>query len=159
MAAAACTPEPAGGELELADRAATGPSRATRAARRARIPVAPWRLVRTSDEAVAAARGLGYPVVVKIVAPEILHKSDIGGVALAISDDEVREAFDRVIAAGSRVAGARVEGAIVAAMRTGRIEMIVGVVCDQQWGPTRLRWGSVASGFTSSRTRACGCCR
>ena len=52
------------------------------------------------------------------------------------SDDEVREAFDRVIAAGSRVAGARVEGAIVAAMWTGGIEMIVGVVCDQRWGPT-----------------------
>ena len=100
------------------------------------VPVVPWRLARTAEEAVAAGRELGYPVVVKVVSPEILHKSDIGGVALGVeSDDGVREAFERVTTAGSRVGGAHVEGALVAAMRGGGIELIVGVVSDEQWGP------------------------
>jgi acyl-CoA synthetase (NDP forming) len=100
------------------------------------LPVVPWRLATTGDEAVAAARELGLPVAVKVVAAEILHKSDIGGVVLgAATGDEVRDAFERVTAAGSRVEGAPVEGAIVAAMRSGGIELIVGVVNDEDWGP------------------------
>jgi hypothetical protein len=93
-------------------------------------------LARTPEGAVAAARELGYPVVVKVVSPQILHKSDIGGVALDLgTDDDVREAFERVTTAGAGVQGAHVEGAIVAAMRGGGIELIVGVVNDEQWGP------------------------
>ena len=100
------------------------------------VPVVPGRLARTAGEAVAAAHDLGYPVVAKVVAPEILHKSDIGGVALDLgTDDDVREAFERVTTAGAGVEGAHVEGAIVAAMRGGGIELIVGVVNDEQWGP------------------------
>jgi acetate---CoA ligase (ADP-forming) len=97
------------------------------------VPVVPWRLARTADEAVAAAQELGYPAVVKVVSPEILHKTDIGGVALRLGDDAgVRSAFERVTA----VAGdAHIEGTIVAPMRSGGIELIVGVVCDPQWGP------------------------
>src|SRR5262249_23958527 len=93
------------------------------------IPVVPWRFAATGDEAVAAARELGHPVAVMVAAAEILHKSDVGGVVLGLrTDDEVRGAFERVTAAGSRVNGARVYGAIVAAMRSGGVELIVGVV-------------------------------
>jgi acyl-CoA synthetase (NDP forming) len=100
------------------------------------VPVVPWQLARTADEAVAAARDLGYPVVAKVVAPEILHKSDIGGVVLGLATDgDVREAFERVTTAGASVPGAHVEGAVVAAMRSGGLELIVGVVDDAQWGP------------------------
>jgi acyl-CoA synthetase (NDP forming) len=101
------------------------------------LPVVPWRVAVTGAEAVAAARELGYPVVLKVVAPEILHKSDIGGVALDVrSDDSVREAFERVIAAGAAIDGARVEGALVAPMRGEGLELIAGVVRDEHWGPT-----------------------
>jgi acetate---CoA ligase (ADP-forming) len=101
------------------------------------IPVVPWRLVGSREEAVAAARELDCPVVVKIVSPEIVHKSDIGGVALDLrTDDAVGEAFDRVTAAGASVDGAHVEGALVAPMRRGGLELIVGVVRDAHWGLT-----------------------
>jgi acyl-CoA synthetase (NDP forming) len=101
------------------------------------IPVVPWRLAETSEAAVAAARDLGYPVVAKIVSPDILHKSDVGGVALGLrTDDEVSEAFDRVSAAGTRVLGAHVEGVLLAPMRDGGLELIVGVVRDGHWGLT-----------------------
>jgi acyl-CoA synthetase (NDP forming) len=101
------------------------------------IPVVPWRLALAGSEAVAAARELGYPVVLKVVAPEILHKSDIGGVALDVrSDDAVHEAFERVAAAGAAVDGAHVEGVLVAPMRGEGLELIVGVVRDEHWGPT-----------------------
>ncbi|MFG1687780.1 acetate--CoA ligase family protein [Nonomuraea sp. NPDC049269] len=101
------------------------------------IPVVPWRAAATREEAVAAARELGYPVVLKVVSPQILHKSDIGGVALGLrTDAEVGQAFDRVTAAGARVAGAHVEGALVAPMRAGGLELIVGLVRDAHWGPT-----------------------
>ena len=75
-------------------------------------------------------------MVLKVVAPEILHKSDVGGVALDVrSDDAVREAFERVTAAGAAVDGAQVEGVLVAPMREEGIELIVGVVRDEHWGP------------------------
>ncbi len=130
------TEAPLAEELELEDR--TGQwteARALAVLAEHGVPVVPWRLARTVDEAVAAARELGYPVVLKVTAAEILHKTDIGGVALGVStDDEVRDAFERVTAAGSSVEGANVEGAIVAAMRAPGIELIVGVVNDAQWG-------------------------
>jgi len=101
------------------------------------VSVVPSALAVTADEAVRAAEEIGGAVALKVVSPQILHKSDIGGVALRIGDDdEVRAAFERVMAAGASVEGARVEGALVAAMRSGGIEMIVGLVRDRQWGPT-----------------------
>jgi acetate---CoA ligase (ADP-forming) len=100
------------------------------------IPVVPWQLAATADTAIAAALDLGYPVVVKVVSPDLLHKSDVGGVALGLrSDDEVSEAFNQVSTAGARVAGAHVDGVLVAPMRGG-LELIVVVVRDAHWGLT-----------------------
>jgi acetate---CoA ligase (ADP-forming) len=128
-------PEAARGELELADRNGQWSEvRGLELLAAHGVPVVPWRLARTGDDAVAAARELGYPVVVKVVSVEILHKTDIGGVALGLGDDEsVREAFARVVAAAG---DARVDGALVAPMREGGVELIVGVVRDPQWGLT-----------------------
>ena len=98
------------------------------------IPVVPNVLVRSADDAVAVAERLGYPVVVKLAADEIEHKSDIGGVKLNLRDaDAVRQAVVDVIEAG-RGAGAADPAALVQPQRSGGIELIVGAVHDPKWG-------------------------
>ena len=67
------------------------------------VPVSPARLATSADEAAKMADGLGYPVVLKIVSPQITHKSDVGGVALNLnSTAEVREAYDRIVASAKQ---------------------------------------------------------
>jgi succinyl-CoA synthetase beta subunit len=91
-------------------------------------------LARDADQAIAAARSIGGRVVLKIASDDIAHKSDIGGVALDLAGDQaIGEAFGRIVAAAP--AGARVEGVLVAPMRTGGTELFVGCTRDAQWGP------------------------
>lgn len=98
------------------------------------VPVVPNVLVRTADEAASVADEVGYPVVVKLAADEIEHKSDIGGVKLNLRDaDAVRRAFSDVTEAG-RGAGAADPAALVQPQRSGGIELIVGAVRDPKWG-------------------------
>jgi acyl-CoA synthetase (NDP forming) len=101
------------------------------------VPVAPARLVTSAEEATAAAADLGGPLAVKVASPDILHKSDVGGVRLGVAADEgaVRDAYQAVTAAAAAVDGARVEGVLVSPMRVGGTELLVGVVRDPQWGP------------------------
>jgi acetate---CoA ligase (ADP-forming) len=95
------------------------------------VPLVPAVLARTAGEAVEAARKHGYPAVVKAHAPGLAHKSDVGGVALDLrTPDDLAAAFARVTAA---VPGA--EGALVSPMRTGGVELLVGVRRDPAWGP------------------------
>lgn len=101
------------------------------------IPVIPSELVTGPEEAVAVAARLAGPVALKIASPDILHKSDIGGVALdVVGDGAVAEAYRRVTTlAEAHAPEARIEGVLVAPMRTGGVELLVGVVRDPQWGP------------------------
>ncbi len=72
----------------------------------------------------------------KICSAQITHKSDIGGVALGLrSAAEVRDAYQRVRAAGARVPGASIEGVLVTAMREGGAELLAGVTVDPSFGP------------------------
>jgi acetyltransferase len=92
------------------------------------LRVPPSGLAATADEAVALARRLGYPVALKRIAPEVVHKSDAGGVALGLEDaDAVREAFARVVGPGER--------AFVQRMAPRGLEVIVGAQRDDQFGP------------------------
>jgi len=101
------------------------------------IPVVPGRTVQTAAEAVAAAAEFDGPVALKLVSPDVLHKSDVGGVRLDVrGEGEVRAAFEEVRAAGGAVAGARIDGVLVSPMRRGGVELLVGVVRDPGWGPT-----------------------
>jgi len=98
------------------------------------VPVVPMHLVANEDAAAAAATGFGAKVVLKIASPDILHKSDIGGVALNLEGpDAVRAAFHRVMAAAPQ--GAQIDGVLVAPMRERGLELFVGVSRDPQWGP------------------------
>ncbi|NSX06457.1 acetate--CoA ligase family protein [Cupriavidus gilardii] len=109
------------------------------------VPVAPHGLARDADEAVRLAERLGYPVAVKLCSREILHKSDVGGVALNLHDaDAVRAAFARVRNAVGRHAadhgGAPVpfEGVVVACMLRGWGELMVGLRRDPVFGLVAL---------------------
>jgi acetyltransferase len=94
-------------------------------------------LVESAEQAVEVAERIGYPVVLKIVSPDIIHKSDAGGVRLNLaSADQVRDAFDLLmLRASRRMPNARIRGALVEAMgRRGR-EVILGMTRDPQFGP------------------------
>lgn len=98
------------------------------------VPVVPSALVTGPEQAADAAAALGYPVVVKLAAAGIEHKSDIGGVKVGLgSAAEVRAAYAEVISAGLE-AGAGVQGALVQPQRTGGVELLVGIVTDPAWG-------------------------
>jgi acyl-CoA synthetase (NDP forming) len=98
------------------------------------IPVVPHALVSDPQAAADAADSLGYPVVVKLAADGIEHKSDIGGVKVGLrSAAEVTAAYADVVRAG-REAGADVRGALVQPMRPEGIELLVGIVTDPAWG-------------------------
>jgi len=102
------------------------------------LPVAATVLAKTEDAAVKAARDIGFPVVLKIVSPDILHKSDAGGVKLNIKDDDaVRSAFRNIMAgAKSYKAGANIRGVAVQQMAPAGTEIILGSVIDPSFGPT-----------------------
>jgi acyl-CoA synthetase (NDP forming) len=98
------------------------------------IPVVPSALVTGPEEAASAAAGIGYPVVVKLAADGIEHKSDIGGVKVGLGNaGEVLAAYSDVVSAGLQ-AGADVQGALVQPHRSGGIELLIGVVTDPAWG-------------------------
>jgi acetate---CoA ligase (ADP-forming) len=98
------------------------------------IPVVPSALVTEPGQAAREAEVLGYPVVVKLAADGIEHRSDIGGVKVGLSNaGDVQAAYADVIRAGLE-AGADVQGALIQPQRAGGIELLVGVVTDPAWG-------------------------
>jgi len=105
------------------------------------IPVNSSVAARTADDAVEAARGMGYPVVVKLLSTTITHKSDVGGVQLGVRDDsDVRRAFERIQAnLAERGQSAAFDGVTVQPMLQGRgQELIVGSSLDPLFGPVVL---------------------
>jgi acyl-CoA synthetase (NDP forming) len=104
------------------------------------FPVVEARLATTREEAIAAANELGYPVVLKIVSPQITHKSDAGGVRLNLgSAGDVTSAFDAIIAAAQKAApDATIDGVSVQRMAEPGIEVIAGMTTDAQFGPVLM---------------------
>ncbi|MFB9156141.1 bifunctional acetate--CoA ligase family protein/GNAT family N-acetyltransferase [Chromobacterium violaceum] len=103
------------------------------------IPVNPTTLARTADQAVKQAAKIGYPVVLKIDSPDIIYKSDVGGVELNISNEEtLRTAFDAIVSRTRQARPeARIDGVSVQPMRKRRFarELMVGVARDAGLGP------------------------
>jgi acetyl coenzyme A synthetase (ADP forming)-like protein len=101
------------------------------------LPVAPGGVARSADAAVALAKSLGFPVAVKLASHRIVHKTEIGGIALDLRDEAgVRGAFEairqRLAQAGQPEA---MEGVLVQPMVTGGVEVMVGVTADPLFGP------------------------
>ncbi len=101
------------------------------------IPFAPHRLVRTRSDLKQASESIGFPVAVKIQSPDIPHKTDAGGVRLQIADAaSLAAAFHDVMAAArSSAPAARIEGVLIEPMAPRGIEMIVGAIRDDTFGP------------------------
>jgi acetyl coenzyme A synthetase (ADP forming)-like protein len=101
------------------------------------VPLPKSVLAKNSDEAVAAAETIGYPVVMKIASPDILHKTDIGGVKLNLaSASDVRDAFDLIMYRTTRhMPDATIWGCQVQQMVKGGKETIIGMNRDPQFGP------------------------
>jgi acetyl coenzyme A synthetase (ADP forming)-like protein len=111
------------------------------------VPVVGTRVVRTPDEAASAAAELGFPVALKAAAPDLVHKSDIGGVELDLGTEAaVHDAFTAMRAS----LGARMGDAIVQPMAGDGVELIAGVTHDPTFGPLVL-FG--AGGITAELVR------
>lgn len=90
-----------------------------------------------ADQAVKAAAGMGFPVVLKVHSPEVIHKSEVGGVALNLRNEaEVRDAFDRIRRGlADRMPGATFEGVAIAPQARPGVELIAGISRDERFGP------------------------
>ena len=98
------------------------------------------RLARTKEEAISRSQELGFPVVLKIVSPDILHKTDVGGVKLSLNNEEdVGNAYDEIIAAAKKhEPAAKIDGVSVQHMARPAIEVIIGMSKDPQFGPVLM---------------------
>lgn len=104
------------------------------------IPVTEFRVAKSEDEAVGFAGEIGFPVVLKVVSPDVVHKFDVGGVVLNLdSEEEVRAAYRRILENVRRNRpGARVVGVLVQEMAPASTEVIVGALKDPQFGPALM---------------------
>jgi acetyltransferase len=106
------------------------------------IPVVETRIAGTPADAARVATDLGFPVAVKLLSPDVTHKSDVGGVVLDVADAGAAQAAAAAI--GERLAtlkpGARLDGFAVQSMarRPGAVEVIVGATVDETFGPIIL---------------------
>jgi len=102
------------------------------------IPVARFRVAKSAEEAVRFAGEIGYPVAMKIVSPDVIHKTDAGGVVMNVEDgDQVSETYDKIIGnVRSHVADAKVSGITIQEMAQTGTEVIIGAVKDPQFGPS-----------------------
>jgi acyl-CoA synthetase (NDP forming) len=104
------------------------------------IAVMPHVLARTREEAQRAAMEMKGPVVLKIVSPQVIHKSDVGGVKINLQGNEaVGQGYDQLVNDVKRATvAANIHGALVVPMAPPGAEWIVGMVRDAQFGPTIL---------------------
>lgn len=98
------------------------------------IPVTPCQVARNEEDAVISAKKIGYPVVLKIRSPKIIHKSDCGGVSLNLTDEaSLRSAYREMT---EKIATLDPEAAVtVQPMAEKGIEVLIGVTADRQFGP------------------------
>jgi acetyl-CoA synthetase (ADP-forming) len=104
------------------------------------IPVTKFEIASSEDEAVKFADEIGYPVVLKIVSPDIIHKSDVGGVMVNVKDArEVRYAYNQILKnVKKHKADAKIVGMLVQEMAPSSTEVIVGAIKDPQFGPALM---------------------
>ena len=100
------------------------------------IPVVTTRLATSREEAVGIAQEIGLPAVLKVISPDITHKSDVGGVKIGLETaDQVSSAYDFIMSSSRAAAPtASIEGVSVQSMAEPGVEVIVGATRDPQFG-------------------------
>jgi acyl-CoA synthetase (NDP forming) len=134
-AQSAAAPSPALAALDPA--AALSEHAAKKVLAAAGVPVLPERLAHDAGEAVQAARALGFPVAMKIVSPDIRHKTEVGGVMLGLADEAaVAAAHAAMLHRVRQIAPhAAIEGVLISPMARKGVETIIGVLRDPTFGP------------------------
>jgi 3-hydroxypropionyl-CoA synthetase (ADP-forming) len=101
------------------------------------VKVPPYALATTAKEAVKASKKIGFPLVMKIVSPQILHKTDAGGVKVGVANEkEVKKTFDQILKSVKKYdKKAEIKGILLEKMVPKGVEMIVGLQVDPQFGP------------------------
>ncbi|MBV8766778.1 MAG: acetate--CoA ligase family protein, partial [Hyphomicrobiales bacterium] len=132
--------EPAGAEKRDLPALPSGPigeAEALRALGEAGIPAIECHLAIDAKSAIEAARKIGFPVVMKIASPDILHKSDIGGVLIGVaSEAQVEKGFEELLARARRAhPEARIQGCLIAPKIEGGTEIVLGANLDPVFGP------------------------
>ena len=104
------------------------------------IPVVESRLARTKAEAVSLSKKMGFPVVLKIVSPDVIHKSDSGGVKLGLANvAQVDKAYSTILSAIKKHhPKAKIAGISVQKMARPGVEVIIGMTKDAQFGPVLM---------------------
>ena len=104
------------------------------------IPVTKFEVAKSEAEAVKFAEAIGFPVVLKVVSPDIIHKSDVGGVIVGLkSAGEVRDAYRKILGnVKKHRADAKIVGVLVQEMAPQSTEIIVGAIKDPQFGPALM---------------------
>lgn len=104
------------------------------------IPVTKFKLAKNEREAAEFAEELGFPVVLKIVSPDIIHKSDAGGVMVNLkSNVEVQDAYRKILENAKKYkATAKIAGVLVQEMAPQSTEVIIGAIKDPQFGQTLM---------------------
>jgi acyl-CoA synthetase (NDP forming) len=108
--------------------------------KQAGIDVVETRLATSREEAISISQELGFPVALKITSPDIVHKSDAGGVKLGLGDARaVGQAYDDIMAAAKqKYPEARILGVAVQMMARPGVEVIIGMSKDEQFGPVLM---------------------
>jgi acyl-CoA synthetase (NDP forming) len=104
------------------------------------IPVTELKIAKTPEEAAKFSEEIGYPTVLKIISPNILHKFDVGGVMLDInSPEEAKNAFNKIVEnVKTHKPDAQINGILVQEMAPSSTEVIVGAIKDPQFGQTLM---------------------
>src|SRR5438105_1222238 len=104
------------------------------------IPVSKEEIAQSAADAAKIAKKIGFPVVAKVVSPDILHKSDIGGVVLNLNTTaEVKKAFDAITARVKKLKGKpKIEGILIAQQVKADLELVIGASLDAEMGPVVL---------------------
>jgi acetyl-CoA synthetase (ADP-forming) len=103
------------------------------------FPITKEKLARDEEEAVNFAEEIGYPVVLKIISPDITHKTDVGGVKVNVkSPDEVKTAYNELMGIKDEIKDADIHGVLIQEMAPKGNEVILGMTHDPQFGPVLM---------------------
>jgi acyl-CoA synthetase (NDP forming) len=101
------------------------------------IPVPDFKLIKSEDEIIGLAKEINFPIVMKIVSPDIIHKTDVGGVKIGIKDEkEAKLAYQEIIFKAKKYnKKAKISGVIVYPIVPQGTEIIIGMMKDPHFGP------------------------